>query len=677
MRIVCKEKCNICGNIAEFRISDGATLFREAVCSQCGASIRVSDIAGIISTEFSKLKKIIDTDDIHILNLCSKGKIHELYKNLPNYYCGEFFDSVPSGQKQNDIMCVDLQDIPFDDNYFDLIITEDVLEHVYNIEQALKEINRVLKIGGKHIFTIPIHENAVTMSRRGNPLEVLHGDPLRPEGARVITDFGRDVISFIDRFGMKTCMYKLHTFHTIDEISFIDDEIDSYKKNWKNMLEVFRYNSIVLASTKVFDYGIRRKEENEENNIALPFTGERFIPSVTEKYIVAEHYQRYYSILELVKGKQVLDAACGAGYGSALMASTADSVIGIDIADEAIGFARNNYRDIKNVEYKVASVERLPFEDNSFDVIVSFETIEHVPEKIQNSFLLEIKRCLKDDGILIMSSPDKRTYSDIPNFSNEFHVKEFYFEEFDAFLHKEFQFVEHYLQGEHNLNGELLYPAKDKEYKIKILNDIHTNRDNDRYIVSVCSNRTISTQENISSWFSYEYVPALYSYNDGSYSEEKKIFPVLFEHNNTCTAKFNLNNVHTDGKLRFDPLEMAGCEVDLLSIRTDGVHCRVVPLNAIKTEGSLYTFITIDPIIEIVGDFSKASYIEFEYSIRILTAQEISKIAYKRFAKDENKLSDLANQVKGQEQYIKEITETKGYRLLEKMRMIRRKISAI
>lgn len=121
-----------------------------------------------------------------ILNLCSQGKGHELYRHLSGYQCGEYFDGVASGDYLDGVMCIDLQDIPFEDNYFDFIITEDVLEHVWDITRALKEINHVLKSGGKYIFTVPVHENIVTMSRKNNPLEVFHGDPLHPEGQRFL-----------------------------------------------------------------------------------------------------------------------------------------------------------------------------------------------------------------------------------------------------------------------------------------------------------------------------------------------------------------------------------------------------------------------------------------------------------------------------------------------------------
>lgn len=680
MRIVAREKCNICGAETEFKIDDKATLLREAVCSFCGASIRVSDIAGIIQKEMSIAKKQMQNrtnENLCILNLCSQGKVHELYKTFSGYRCGEYFDGVASGDYLDGIMCIDLQNIPFEDNYFDFVITEDVLEHVWDVTRALNEINRVLKPGGKHIFTVPVHENIVTMSRKYNTLEVFHGDPLRPEGAKVFTDFGRDIVSYIDKFGMKTTMHKLHKFHEPDETSFIDDEAESYKKNWRNMLGVFRYNSIVLVSEKVVDRNMDKKKQNlKKEEYTLPFTGERFIPGMSEKYIVAEHYQRYNAVLNIVKGKKVLDAACGAGYGTALMASVAEEVTGIDISSEAISYANTRYSDIGNARYLEASIAELPFSDNSFDVIISFETIEHVNEELQNKFLKEIKRCLKDDGILVMSSPDKRTYSDLPGFSNEFHVKEFYFDEFDAFLHREFKYVEHYLQGEHDLSGEMLYPVKGDTFSLRVLNRLDADKDKDRYIVSVCSNKEFTGWESISSWFSYEYVPIVYPYIGGSYKSENAVSPLSFEHDTIYKARFDLTNINTDGRLRFDPLENACCEIEIISIKTDAKNYSIIQHNASKSIGNKYLFITIDPIIEFSADFNSSSYFEIEYVMKILNVRDVSNFAYYKFIDDkdtfERVIREYDSKLSVLTKELENIRSTKGYKMLDKIRKIRR-----
>ena len=176
------------------------------------------------------------------------------------------------------------------------------------------------------------------------------------------------------------------------------------------------------------------------------FTGERFVPGIDDTQLELEHYQRYYSVLPLVKDKVVLDAACGEGYGSSILASAAKSVVGIDINEDTVQQAQDKYGNQSNLSYMVESIAALSLEDESVDVIVSFETIEHVSEEIQQQFLCQITRILKKDGLLIMSTPNKAVYSDLRNYHNEFHVREFYKEEFLAFLHQKFENVVLYNQ---------------------------------------------------------------------------------------------------------------------------------------------------------------------------------------------------------------------------------------
>ena len=166
----------------------------------------------------------------------------------------------------------------------------------------------------------------------------------------------------------------------------------------------------------------------------MKFTGERYIPkAILDSEIDIEHYQRYLSIEELVKGKVVVDAASGSGYGSHILAEAAAQVYGFDISTDAVHFAAQSYPK-DNLHFCPASITNLPLADHSIDVIVSFETIEHVAESAQLAFLKECKRILKPEGIFVISTPDKAIYSDHPNYQNEFHIKEFYREEFTAFL---------------------------------------------------------------------------------------------------------------------------------------------------------------------------------------------------------------------------------------------------
>ncbi|HBA48965.1 MAG TPA: glycosyl transferase family 2 [Lachnospiraceae bacterium] len=177
------------------------------------------------------------------------------------------------------------------------------------------------------------------------------------------------------------------------------------------------------------------------------FTGERFIPGIDDDKLEMEHYQRYLSVRDLIRGKVVLDAACGEGYGSSLMAAVAQQVTGLDIDGETVERAQVSYAGQANLCFLQGSIAAIPLEDESVDVVVSFETIEHVPELLQFQFLNEIGRVLKRDGILIMSTPNKEIYSDLYNYKNEFHVKEFYHDEFQAFLKLKFKYVKLFNQA--------------------------------------------------------------------------------------------------------------------------------------------------------------------------------------------------------------------------------------
>ena len=175
--------------------------------------------------------------------------------------------------------------------------------------------------------------------------------------------------------------------------------------------------------------------ENSSNSI---FTGERFVPGIDNFQLEIEHFQRYYSVLPLVKGKVALDAACGEGYGSKILADAAQRVIGVDISEDAVNRARKAYSDQTNLSFIAESVADLSLPDESVDIVVSFETIEHISEELQQEFLEQIHRVLKKDGLLVMSTPNKEIYSNLHNYHNEFHVKEFYKEDFLAFLHQKF-----------------------------------------------------------------------------------------------------------------------------------------------------------------------------------------------------------------------------------------------
>jgi SAM-dependent methyltransferase len=120
------------------------------------------------------------------------------------------------------------------------------------------------------------------------------------------------------------------------------------------------------------------------------------------------HLGRYRYAADLVAGQRVLDAACGTGYGTAILAQQAVSATGVDISADAVKYAAANYGSDKTT-FLQAPVERIPLPDGAFDCIVSFETIEHTLSP--RAALREFTRLLQPKGRLIVSAPNDWGYT--------------------------------------------------------------------------------------------------------------------------------------------------------------------------------------------------------------------------------------------------------------------------
>jgi ubiquinone/menaquinone biosynthesis C-methylase UbiE len=226
----------------------------------------------------------------------------------------------------------------------------------------------------------------------------------------------------------------------------------------------------------------------------LTFTGERYVSWLNAAEISFEHWHRYLLATSLVTNKTVLDIACGEGYGSNLLALSAGNVIGVDIDQPTIQHASSRYSR-PNLTFKVGSASHIPIEDDgSIDVAVSYETIEHLHEQNQESLMRELIRVMKPDGLLIMSTPNKRLYSDVPQYRNEYHLREFHQEEFAPFLSK--YFSNFTLHGQRIYPGSYIWdlstpPATFAEYKLGKTNDGFRFSDNPLdclYFIALCSN---------------------------------------------------------------------------------------------------------------------------------------------------------------------------------------------
>jgi ubiquinone/menaquinone biosynthesis C-methylase UbiE len=158
-----------------------------------------------------------------------------------------------------------------------------------------------------------------------------------------------------------------------------------------------------------------------------------------------EHLARYEYARQFVSGLDILDVACGTGYGSQMLAEAgAQSVLGIDISRETVDFARAHYAS-KKTRFELGDAQNLyEVRNQTVDVVVSFETVEHVPNA--DAFLAEVSRVLKPGGTFIVSTPDFRQGSFKQRLTgklrNEFHVREYTGNEFLKVLRNSFEVLE-------------------------------------------------------------------------------------------------------------------------------------------------------------------------------------------------------------------------------------------
>ncbi|HYM09388.1 MAG TPA: methyltransferase domain-containing protein [Bryobacterales bacterium] len=215
------------------------------------------------------------------------------------------------------------------------------------------------------------------------------------------------------------------------------------------------------------------------------FTGERVIPGEVEVDLLNEHLARYAFAARLARGKRVLDAGCGAGYGAARLAACARRVVGLDIAAEAVDAARQQYA-LPRLEFLRADCRDLPFASGSVDLIVAFEVIEHLEQ--WERLLAETRRVLAPGGELILSTPNRLYYSESRESPNPFHVHEFDYREFCTALDSYFPHRRVFF--ENHAEGVVFSPSEPSGVETAI-EAADADPDAAHFFVAVCSTRPL------------------------------------------------------------------------------------------------------------------------------------------------------------------------------------------
>jgi SAM-dependent methyltransferase len=166
----------------------------------------------------------------------------------------------------------------------------------------------------------------------------------------------------------------------------------------------------------------------------LEWTGER-LTTDTFGQVEIEHLHRYFLARDLCRGLDVLDVASGEGYGSALLAQSARSVVGVELSERSVAHAATSY-NAPNLRFLQGDARELPIGDASVDAVVSFETLEHFFE--HDRFIAEVQRVLRPAGRLILSSPERDVYSPAASTANPYHVRELSRGELETLLRPSF-----------------------------------------------------------------------------------------------------------------------------------------------------------------------------------------------------------------------------------------------
>jgi SAM-dependent methyltransferase/predicted nucleic acid-binding Zn-ribbon protein len=359
-------------------------------------------------------------------------------------------------------------------------------------------------------------------------------------------------------------------------------------------------------------------------------SGERYFPRVEnvafapfEPFISYEHWHRYCYALPFVAGKTVLDIASGEGYGSAFLAAHADSVYGVDISAEAIAHARVSYvRD--NLHYLQGAADAIPIPgQHCFDVIVSFETIEHLDATTQERFASEIRRLLKPDGVLLISTPNRATYSEDGLQRNPYHFHEFTRDEFVAFLQRSFAHVR--ILSQHVYPVSYIWSPEGPEgplaeYQLHLDDGVFRPGAGDAkeigYLIAVCAQLGEQAAGSDSllldlSEVAFRGIPRLERwqtsslfFDTGAGFRPEEVVREETEYIPEFTLEFALDPTAAVRQLRWDPLEMRLCRVRLREVLWQDVNGLITRLdlgrvtsNGRQRDVGAFEFETLDPMI--------------------------------------------------------------------------------
>ncbi len=224
-------KCPVCGSYGFAQGFDPLNLRETGRCSTCGATNRQRQVAYVVRQAFAyitgskkpSLDHVAALNGFVIYNTEARGPVHSRLAAMNGYLCSEYLgDDYKSGDVVDGLMHQDLMGLSFPDESIDMVLSSDVFEHIPDPYAAHREVWRVLRPGGSHVFTVPFHQHLLLDDRRAYVDEngrvvhlqepIYHGDPVRPaEGTVVYTIFSLEMMIRLGQLGFVTNLYRLHS----------------------------------------------------------------------------------------------------------------------------------------------------------------------------------------------------------------------------------------------------------------------------------------------------------------------------------------------------------------------------------------------------------------------------------------------------------------------------------
>jgi SAM-dependent methyltransferase len=223
-------RCTVCGTLA-FMKRIRENLRESCFCTSCGAPNRQRQMALVICDAIKRtrggrvgsLRDLSEYPGLVVFNTESGGALHRELSRLKNYISSEYFgENHESGEIVQGRMHQDLMALSFEDDSVDIALSSDVFEHISHPYKAHAEVYRVLRRGGRHIFTVPFYktqyldEHRTSIDTNGNITHLkppmYHKDPIRPEGALVHNIFALEMLVRLAEVGFRTNLHQIHSY---------------------------------------------------------------------------------------------------------------------------------------------------------------------------------------------------------------------------------------------------------------------------------------------------------------------------------------------------------------------------------------------------------------------------------------------------------------------------------